>query len=83
VLAIAAQVAIVPVVAYGSLEIQRKGTILIHPRPVELTFLDAIPTAGLTYADRDALIERVWHCMADALEEKGVHSRGAALVAAS
>jgi 1-acyl-sn-glycerol-3-phosphate acyltransferase len=78
VLAIAAQVPIVPVVSYGSLEIQQKGTIMIHPRPVELTFLEPVPTAGLTYADRDALIERVWHAMADELEKKGVHSRGSA-----
>jgi 1-acyl-sn-glycerol-3-phosphate acyltransferase len=78
VLAIAAQVPIVPVVAWGSLEIQKKGAVMIHPHPVELTFLEPVPTAGLTYDDRDALIERVWHAMADELEKKGVHSRGAA-----
>ena len=78
VLAIAAQVPIVPVVSYGSLEIQKKGDIMIHPHPIELTFLEPIPTAGLTYDDRDALIERVWHAMADELETKGIHSRGAA-----
>lgn len=77
VLAIAAQAPIVPVVSYGSLEIQRKHDILIHPQPVELTFLEPIPTAGLTYDDRDALIDRVWQAMADELEKKGVHSRGA------
>jgi 1-acyl-sn-glycerol-3-phosphate acyltransferase len=76
VLAIAAQAPIVPVVSWGSLEIQKKGAVMIHPRPVELTFLEPIPTAGLNYDDRDALIERVWHAMADELEKKGVHSRG-------
>jgi len=82
VLAIAAQVPIVPVVSWGSLEIQRKGGVMIRPRPVELTFLEPIPTAGLTYDDRDALIERVWHAMAAELEKKGVHSRGAAVAPA-
>ncbi len=81
VLAIAAQVPIVPVVSYGSLEIQRKGDILIHPRPIELTFLEPILTAGLTYADRDALIDLVWHRMAESLEEKGIHSRGVSMAA--
>ena len=81
ILAIAAQVPIVPVVAYGSLEIQKKGAVLIHPHPIELTFLEPVPTAGLTYDDRDRVIERVWHAMADALEKHGVHSRGAAVAA--
>jgi 1-acyl-sn-glycerol-3-phosphate acyltransferase len=80
VLAIAAQVPVVPVVAWGSLEIQKKGQILIHSHPIELTFLEPIPTAGLTYDERDALIDRVWHAMADELETKGIHSRGASVV---
>ncbi len=82
VLAIAAQVPVVPVVAWGSLEIQKKGQVLIHRNPIELTFLEPVPTAGLTYDDREALIERVWHAMADELERKGIHSRGAAMAAA-
>jgi 1-acyl-sn-glycerol-3-phosphate acyltransferase len=80
VLAIAAQVPVVPVVAWGSLEIQKKGQILIHAHPIELTFLEPIPTAGLNYDDRDALIHRVWHAMADELESKGIHRRGASVV---
>jgi 1-acyl-sn-glycerol-3-phosphate acyltransferase len=80
VLAIAAQAPIVPVVAMGSLEIQKKGQILIHSHPIELTFLEPIPTAGLNYDDRDALIDRGWHAMADELETKGIHSRGASVV---
>jgi 1-acyl-sn-glycerol-3-phosphate acyltransferase len=75
-------VPVVPVVAWGSLEIQKKGQVLIHRNPIELTFLEPVPTAGLTYDDREALIERVWHAMADELERKGIHSRGAAMAAA-
>jgi len=81
VLAIAAQAPVVPVVAFGSLEIQKKGDMLMHPRPIELTFLEPIPTAGMKYDERDALIDRVWHAMADELEKKGIHSRGASMVA--
>lgn len=83
VLAIAAQVPVVPVVAYGSLEIQKKGDILIHPRPIELTFLEPISTVGMNYEDRDHLIEQCWHAMADELEKRGVHSRGAPVEAAT
>jgi 1-acyl-sn-glycerol-3-phosphate acyltransferase len=72
VLAIAAQVPIVPVVARGSLEIQRKGQVLIHPHPIELTFLEPVPTAGHTYDDREAIIARVWNAMADELERQGI-----------
>jgi 1-acyl-sn-glycerol-3-phosphate acyltransferase len=82
VLAIAAQVPVVPVVAWGSLEIQKKGQMLIHSHPIELTFLEPVPTAGLTYDDREALIGRVWHAMADELERTGIQSRGATMVAA-
>ena len=72
VLAIAAQVPIVPVVAVGSLEIQKKGQILIHPHPIELTFLEPVPTAGCSYDDREEIIARVWNAMADELERKGI-----------
>jgi 1-acyl-sn-glycerol-3-phosphate acyltransferase len=74
VLAIAAQVPVVPVVSWGSREIQGKGDVAIHPGVCELTFLEPIPTAGMTYDDRDRLMSIVWHRMAAELERKGVHS---------
>ena len=79
VLAIAAQVPIVPVISWGTREIQGKGDIAIHAGTCELTFLEPVPTAGLTYDDRDQLVQTVWQRMVAALEAKGVHSRGAAL----
>lgn len=72
VLAIAAQVPIVPLIAWGSKEVQAKGEIAIHAGTIELTFLEPVETKGLTYEDRDALVETVWHRIADALAEKGV-----------
>ncbi|MFI5243444.1 MAG: lysophospholipid acyltransferase family protein [Gemmatimonadales bacterium] len=72
VLAIAAQVPIVPVITWGSKEVQAKGEIAIHSGTIELTFLEPVETKGMTYEDRDALVEIVWNRIAAALEEKGV-----------
>jgi 1-acyl-sn-glycerol-3-phosphate acyltransferase len=83
VLAIAAQVPVVPVVSWGTREIQGKGELAIHSGTCELTLLEPIPTAGLTYDDRDELMQTVWHRMAAVLEGKGVHSGGGPLETAS
>lgn len=74
VLAIAAQAPIIPVVSWGTREVQGKGDIAIHSGVCELTFLEPVPTKGLTYDDRDRLVEEVWSRMAAVLESKGVHS---------
>jgi 1-acyl-sn-glycerol-3-phosphate acyltransferase len=79
VLAIAAQVPIVPTIIHGTIEIQRKGSFRIRPGMIDIYFLDPIPTAGLTYADRDTLMQAVWNRMAAALEEFGIHSVGSAV----
>jgi 1-acyl-sn-glycerol-3-phosphate acyltransferase len=81
VLAIAAQAPIVPVVSWGTREIQGKGDAAIHAGTCELTFLEPIPTAGLTYDDRDRLVQMVWDRMAAVLEEKGVPTTGSAFEA--
>jgi 1-acyl-sn-glycerol-3-phosphate acyltransferase len=72
VLAIASQVPIVPVMCWGSKEVQAKGEIAIHSGTIELTFLEPVETKGTTYEDRDKLVEIVWNRIAEALEEKGV-----------
>ncbi|HEU4586129.1 MAG TPA: lysophospholipid acyltransferase family protein, partial [Gemmatimonadaceae bacterium] len=74
VLAIAAQAPVVPVVSWGTREIQGKGEIAIHSGVCDLTFLEPIPTTGMTYDDRDRLMSTVWHRMAAELERRGVHS---------
>jgi 1-acyl-sn-glycerol-3-phosphate acyltransferase len=73
VLAISAQAPIIPVVSWGTREIQGKGDIAIRSGVCELTFLEPIPTTGLTYDDRDRLVEEVWGRMERVLESKGVH----------
>lgn len=72
VLAIAAQVSIVPVITWGSREVQAKGEVAIHSGTIELTFLEPVETKGMTYEDRDKLVDIVWGRLAEALEEKGV-----------
>lgn len=83
VLAIAAQVPIVPVITWGSKEVQAKGEIAIHAGTIELTFLEPVETKGMAYGDRDALVEIVWNRIAAALEEKGVPIHRPALTAAA
>jgi 1-acyl-sn-glycerol-3-phosphate acyltransferase len=84
VFAIAAGVPLVPVVVHGTMEIQPKGSLRVRPGEVEVTFLEPIPTAGLTYDDRDRLMQAVWERMAAALEQHyGVHSTGGAIDRAS
>jgi 1-acyl-sn-glycerol-3-phosphate acyltransferase len=58
VLAIAAQVPVVPVYCGGTFDILPKGHVFLRPHPVSIYFGDPIPTAGLTYDDRHALLER-------------------------
>ena len=77
VLAIAAHVPIVPTIIHGTLEIQPKGSARIRPGTIDIYFLDPVPTRGLNYDDRDALMRTVWHRMADALDQFGIHSAGA------
>ena len=56
--AIASQVPIVPVYCAGTFDILRKGSIWVRPHPITLYFGEPIPTAGLSYEDREALLER-------------------------
>jgi 1-acyl-sn-glycerol-3-phosphate acyltransferase len=79
VLAIAAHVPVVPTVIHGTIEIQPKGSLRIRPGVIDIYFLEPIPTAGLTYDDREELMQSVWHRMAETLEQFGVHSSGGAV----
>jgi 1-acyl-sn-glycerol-3-phosphate acyltransferase len=60
VLAIHAGLPIVPVVCRGTRRLMPRGSRLtVVPGPVEIVIEEPIPTAGLTYDDRDALAARV------------------------
>jgi 1-acyl-sn-glycerol-3-phosphate acyltransferase len=59
IMAIEAQVPIVPVAIQGGRDAMRKGSAFVRPVKVSVRIGQPIPTAGLTLDDRDALIARV------------------------
>ena len=59
IMAIQAQVPIVPVAVQGGRAAMRKGSALVRPVRVSVRIGRPIPTSGLTLDDRDDLIERV------------------------
>jgi 1-acyl-sn-glycerol-3-phosphate acyltransferase len=59
VLAISSGVAVVPCYCAGTFGILPKGSILVRPRAVQVLFGPSIPSAGLTYDDRESLTERM------------------------
>jgi 1-acyl-sn-glycerol-3-phosphate acyltransferase len=68
VLAIAAGAPVVPVVVHGTLAVMPKGAWMIRSGVVDLHFLESVPTAGLSYEDRDQLSMTVRTRLAEVLE---------------
>ncbi len=58
-LAIQAQVPILPVTVSGSHRVTPKGTLVVHPGRIKITYGKPIPTRGLTVDDRHELKRRV------------------------
>jgi 1-acyl-sn-glycerol-3-phosphate acyltransferase len=76
VLAVAAQVPLVPMIIHGTLRIQPKGSFNVRSGIVDVHFLEPIITRGMGYEDRDRLARDTWERMAEALErEYGIPSR--------
>ena len=69
IMAIQAQVPIVPVAVQGGRDAMRTGSALVHPVRVSVRIGTPIPTAGLTLNDRDELIEQVHQEVERLLEE--------------
>jgi 1-acyl-sn-glycerol-3-phosphate acyltransferase len=59
IMAIQAQVPIVPVAVSGGRASMRKGSAIVRPVRVSIRIGQPIPTAGMTLEDRDRLIARV------------------------
>ncbi len=59
IMAIEAQAPIVPVAVRGGRDAMRKGSRIVRPVHVSVRVGRPIPTAGMTLADRDLLIDRV------------------------
>lgn len=75
VLAISAQVPVVPMVVHGTIAVLPRGSWRARPARVDVHLLAPVETAGMTYEDRDRLARIVWTRMADALQEQyGVES---------
>ncbi|HJU75297.1 MAG TPA: lysophospholipid acyltransferase family protein [Gemmatimonadaceae bacterium] len=70
VLAVAAQVPVVPVIMHGTIPIQPKGSFRVRPGTVDVHFLEPITTRGMTYDDRDRLARETWQRMATAFERE-------------
>ena len=66
VMALAAQVPIVPVAIEGTKDIMTKGGIRMRPGRVRIRLGEPIPTAGLTMADRETLMRLVHDRLIDA-----------------
>jgi len=58
VLALAAQVPVVPVYVSNTFQILPKARILLRPQPITIQFDDPIPTTGMTYDAREELLTR-------------------------
>ena len=56
IMAIKAQAPVVPVAISGGRDSMRKGSAIVRPVMVDVRIGEPVPTAGLTLADRDALI---------------------------
>jgi 1-acyl-sn-glycerol-3-phosphate acyltransferase len=67
VMALQAQAPVVPVAVSGGRDAMRKGSPLIWPATVTVELLPPVPTAGLSYDDRHALVARVRAAIADRL----------------
>lgn len=69
VLAIASQVPILPVLVHGTREVMPRGALSVSPARIDVHLLEPVPTAGLTYDDRESLSNAVRARMAEALEK--------------
>ena len=67
VLAIRSGVPIIPIIIHGTIEVTPNGTLDVTPGLVNVHLLSPIATAGLDYADRNALADRVHTSMSDAM----------------
>ena len=69
IMAIQAQVPIVPVAVQGGRAAMRKGSAIVRPVHVSVRIGEPISTAGMTLEDRDILIERVRGAIRGLLEQ--------------
>jgi len=76
IMAIKAQVPVVPVAVSGGLTAMPKGSVLIRPATIRVALLPPIQTAGMTVSDRTLLADRVRGVMADRLSPAVLKTAG-------
>ncbi len=69
VLAIVAQAPVVPLWIAGAREALPRGTVRLRPGPIEVRVGPSIPTVGLSYEDRDEVLNRCRNAMVELGEE--------------
>jgi 1-acyl-sn-glycerol-3-phosphate acyltransferase len=69
IMAVKGQAPVVPVAITGARDAMKKGSLIIRPVRVTVSFGTPIPTAGLTPDDREALVVRVRSAVAALLKE--------------
>ena len=69
IMAMKAEAPIVPVAIKGARDAMKKGSPVIRPVRVTVSFGEPVPTQGLTLDDRERLMERVRSAVADLLAE--------------
>jgi len=67
IMAIRAQVPIIPITIVGSAQIQPPGRYSIHPGSIKITYHDPISTAGMQLEDRHRLVQLTRQAIASAL----------------
>ena len=76
IMAIEAQVPIVPVAVQGGRGAMRKGSAIVRPASVTVRVGKPIETAGLTVNDRDAVSSRLRNAVQKLLAEGPLEARG-------
>ena len=75
VLAIGSGAPVIPVVIHGTIAVNKRGSLVAHSGIVHVHELDAIPTHGLSYDDREALAAQTHARMSELLKrEYGVEA---------
>jgi 1-acyl-sn-glycerol-3-phosphate acyltransferase len=68
-MAVKGQAPIVPVAIVGARDAMKKGSLIIRPVRVTVSFGAPVPTTGLTLEDREPLISAVRGAVATLLQE--------------
>jgi 1-acyl-sn-glycerol-3-phosphate acyltransferase len=67
IMALRASVPVVPAAIVGARDAMRRGSPVIHPVTVTVTFCPPVPTAGRTFEERDALVAEIRDAIARVL----------------